>query len=122
MSLLLTLNRFLTFFYLLAVGTGKCTLWMVTFTNFIPISYVYLHVQQKKLSSHTKTGATGGGGDGRRGNNLIDLILGPFAFSSLVITNCTYNIKKKMHRRFAPCFLAHFKNQLLFALLSKETT
>ena len=73
-SLLLTLNRFHTFFYLLALDTGKCTLSMVAFTYFIYVSYIYLHVQQKQLSSHTKIGATGGGGGGG-GNNLIDMIL-----------------------------------------------
>ena len=31
----------------------------------------------------------------------------------LVIRNCTYNIgRKKIHQPFAPCSLAHFKNQL----------
>ena len=47
---------------------------MVAFTNFICVSYIYLHVQQKQLSSHTKIGTIGGGGGGG-GNSLIDMIL-----------------------------------------------
>ena len=37
---------------------------MVTFINFSCVSYIYLRVQQKQLSSHTKIGATDGGGGG----------------------------------------------------------
>ena len=50
---------------------------------FLLISFrlvIYLDVQQKQSSTHTKTGTNDSGGSGRGGNNLIDLILGPFAF------------------------------------------
>ena len=86
MPLLLTLNTSFSHFSIFLLlpqdlhGTDKCTLRTVAFTNFISVSYIYLHGQQKQLSSHTETGATGGGGSGTEGNNLIDLILGPFAF------------------------------------------
>ena len=44
------------------------------------VSYSYLHMLQKQLSSHTKVGATGGVGGGGGGggggvSNLIDMIL-----------------------------------------------
>ena len=69
---MLTVNKFHAFFYLLAADLGKCKLWMVAFTNFICISYIYLHVQHKQLSSHTKTGATGGGGNNLTGSILLN--------------------------------------------------
>ena len=52
--------------------------WLLLLISF-PL-FIYLDVQQKQSSSHTKTGTNDGGGSGRGGNNLIDLILGPFAF------------------------------------------
>ena len=50
-------------------------LWMVAFTKFSCVSYTYLHVQQKYLSSHTKTGGDGGVAEGEGGNNSINIIL-----------------------------------------------
>ena len=50
--------------------------------HFSCASYIYLHVQQKQLSSHTKIAGGGGGGGGGSGkggrgvgNNSIDMIL-----------------------------------------------
>ena len=105
-SLLLTLNTFHTFLYLLALG--KCTLWMVAFTNFICVSYIYLHIQQKQLSSHTKLGATGGGG-GEGGNNLIDMIVlydfHQFSLESINLRDMVLSydsINRRFHHQISP--------------------
>lgn len=55
-SIMLTLNRFHTFF-LSAVGTGKecCECFLLKHFS-CDVSYTYLHLQQKHLLSHMKIG------------------------------------------------------------------
>ena len=55
---------------------GKCTrCGCLLLQQFSCVRYIYLHVQQKHLSSHTKLGGTGDFGEGEGGNNSIDMIL-----------------------------------------------
>ena len=48
---------------------------MVAFTQLSCVSYIYLRVQQKLLSSHTKIGGAGGVGEGGGSNNSVNIIL-----------------------------------------------
>ena len=73
-SFLLTLNRFHTFFFLLFIQVNARSGWFLL-QQFCCVSYIYLHVQQKQLSSYTNLSGTGGAAEGKGSNNSTGMIL-----------------------------------------------